>query len=1001
MSILKRIHQQIDRRRGAGLAMTALAIVHSAPAFAQDNAPAAQEAPAAEAAAEQTQADIVITGSRVARSGYQSPTPLTVLSTEDIQNQSPTNNIADFINQQPALAGSTRPSNSRLNLSSGQAGINALNLRNLGESRTLVLIDGRRSVASTITGLVDVNTIPQSLVKSVEIVTGGASAAYGSDAVAGVVNFILDKKFEGLKVSVDSGITTYGDGGNNSVSVAAGKSFAGGRGHILLSGEYDHRDGIFNVDRDWNATGYVRIQDPNWTATSTTPQYLIRRQVGAANSTPGGLITANSVLAGSGLTANNLRGLYFGQGGQVLQYNFGALTFPSPTGSAAPTLTQGGSWQVNDSGRRIGLDPQDDRYGFYGRLSYEVADGIELFAEGSYNHQHILFNAGPNLQTGIALKNDNAFLINTLGASRLAGVNTVTVATTAADLPYREADNRRKVQRYVIGADGEFTLFGKSAHWDVFGQYGRADLREQLGNIMNIGRMNNATDAVFAQAGNPGGYAAGSIQCRINVDAITTNDDKSCVPLNRLGLGVANPAAISYVLGSPYRDETTEEWDTGVNLAFTPFSTWAGDVSVALGGEWREEKISGFVPNEYQPIIGVDANGRATTSNIWSVGNYLPTNGSYNVKEAYLETVVPLGLGLEFNGAVRATDYSTAGYVTTWKLGATWQPIPDFRFRVVRSRDIRAPNLNELYQAGSANSDAVRNPFYDGTAANGPASYSYSAVATGNPKLRPEIADSLTIGAVLSPRFLRGFNASIDYFRIDVTDAISSFGAQDIINLCQLGQQQFCDAYTVDPSRSTPGQPYLLFRTQPFNAASQLVRGIDFDASYRVPLGSRDSITLRGTATRYLDNLLDSGVPGTVVTNSVGVNGGQYSTPSWIYHVSLTYDTPSTSITAVARGISSGKYSATAIECQTNCPLSTTTYPTYESNHVSGLFYVDLNLARRITVNSKSDAQFFINVTNLFDRAPLLVPETGLAANSTYSDLLGRTFRVGVRFQLH
>ena len=132
-------------------------------------------------------------------------------------------------------------------------------------------------------------------------------------------------------------------------------------------------------------------------------------------------------------------------------------------------------------------------------------------------------------------------------------------------------------------------------------------------------------------------------------------------PLNRLGLGVANPAAISYVLGSPYRDETTEEWDTGVNLAFTPFSTWAGDVSVALGGEWREEKISGFVPNEYQPIIGVDANGRATTSNIWSVGNYLPTNGSYNVKEAYLETVVPLGLGLEFNGAVRATDYSTAG----------------------------------------------------------------------------------------------------------------------------------------------------------------------------------------------------------------------------------------------------------------------------------------------------------------------------------------------------
>ena len=175
---------------------------------------------------------IVVTGTRIVRDGFKSPTPLTVMTQEAIQNQSPTNNIADLINQMPALAGSTRPSNSRLAISSGLAGINTMNLRNLGEVRTLVLLDGRRSVGSTITGLVDINTFPQALVKSVEIVTGGASAAYGSDAVAGVVNYVLDKTYEGFKVNADTGITDKGDGFNYSFNAAIGKSFADGRGHI-------------------------------------------------------------------------------------------------------------------------------------------------------------------------------------------------------------------------------------------------------------------------------------------------------------------------------------------------------------------------------------------------------------------------------------------------------------------------------------------------------------------------------------------------------------------------------------------------------------------------------------------------------------------------------------------------------------------------------------------------------------------------------------------------
>ena len=1015
-------------------AALALAIGLASPTIAAAAAPVdvapAEVAPQTETAAVKTgetapqetaqvgnDAEILVTGSRVARDGFQAPTPVTVLTLAEIQNSSPSNNIADFVNQLPALAGSTRPSNSRLNLSSGQAGINALNLRNLGETRTLVLLDGRRSVGSTITGLVDVNTIPQALVKSVEVVTGGASAAYGSDAVAGVVNFALDKKYKGLKVTVDSGITEKGDGQNYSMGVAGGFAFGSDdRGHVLLSAELAHRDGIFEVDRDWNATGYVRITNPDYNATtnSSVPQFLIRRQVGAANSTPGGLITGSA-----GGTANRLRGTYFGQNGAVQQYQYGPLTFPAVGGSSAPTLTQGGDWRVNDSGRRIGLDPRDDRHGVFGRLSYEVGNGIELYAEGAYNKQEVFFNAGPNLATGIALSATgcgtaataaaapltcNAFLYNALGPAQLANITSVTLATTAADLPFRAISNTREVQRYALGAEGSVDVFGKSASWNLYGQYGRAKLREQLQNVMNVTRMNNATAAVFAPAGNTGGYAAGSIQCLINVDASTTNNDAGCVPLNRLGVGVANPAAINYVLGSPYRDEVVEQYNAAFNVSVTPFRTWAGDVSVAMGAEYRKEQISGYVPAEFQPVSTVDATGRPTTTNRWSVGNYLPTNGSYNVKEAYLETVIPLGLGLEFNGAARATRYSTAGYVTTWKAGATWQPIEDIRFRVTRSRDIRAPNLNELFAAGSANSDSVRNPAFTNDGLNGPATFGYSATVTGNLNLRPEKSDSWNIGGVLTPRFLPGFNLSVDYFRIDLKDAISTFSAQDIINLCVQGQQQFCDAYTTDPARSTPGQPYLQFRSQPFNAASQLVRGIDIDASYRLPIDrlfadADGSLTLRGVATRYIDNLFNSGVPSTVILNSVGVNGGQATTPKWIYRGSISYDTPSFSITGVGRGVSSGKYVANGIECQTTCPVSTTNFPTYDENHVSGLFYADLNITAKIAMGT-ADAQVFLNVTNVFDRWPLLVPETGLAANSTYSDLLGRAFRVGIRMEL-
>ncbi|HYJ83756.1 MAG TPA: TonB-dependent receptor [Allosphingosinicella sp.] len=997
----------------SGAAFAAIAI--AAPAAAQtdpadDAASAETEVSQADpvAAEPEDRQDIVVTGTRVIRDGFQAPTPLTVLTKEDIENTSPTNNIADFVNQLPQLAGSTKPANSRLNISNGSAGINALNMRNLGENRVLILIDGRRSVGSTIFGWVDINTIPQALVDRVEVVTGGASSAYGSDAVSGVVNFILNKKYEGIQVEGDIGVTTVGDGFNYSGSVAGGTAFAGGRGHVIFNAEIAHQDGIFSVDPDdrpWNHTGYVAVTNPAYNATtnSSVPQFLTTlRGIGVGNQTPGGLITASA-----GGVANRLRGLYFVENGVVRQFQYGTgYNFPALGGAAVTTRTQGPDAFLNDSGRRIGLNPRDDRYGFFGRASFEVADRIEIFAEGSYNRQEVLFNAGPNLAsytlntTGCTATpvpiTCNAFALQTLGAAQLAGVTSISVTSTGADLPFRGINNQRKVQRYVVGAEGEFDAFGKAARWDVYAQYGRSDVREQLRDIQHLTNLANATAAAFAPAGNAGGYATGSIQCLINLDANPSNNDPACVPLNRLGIGVADPAAIDYALGDPYRKQVLEQSVAGANLSLTPFATWAGDVSVAVGAEYREEKIRGTVPAEFQPII----NPNGTTTNRWSVGNYLPFTGKYNVKEAYLETVIPLGLGLEFNGAIRATDYSNSGYVTTWKLGATWAPIEDIRLRITRSRDIRAPNLNELYQAGTANSDSVRNPKFTPDLANGPQFFSYSGLTTGNPDLDPEKADSWNVGAVFSPRFLPGFTASVDYFRIDLEGAIDTISAQETVNRCDEGRQEYCDAISNDPVRSQPNNPYLLIRTQPFNFVSHLVRGVDFDVAYRRRFAQSSSLLLKGTATRYIENLRDTGIVGTVPVDTVGANGGQASTPKWIYRFSTTWDTPNYSLTGVARGVSSGKYLANAIECQTTCPVSTTQFPTYDNNHVKGALYFDLNATMKFSALGDGDGEFFINVTNILNDGPILLPETGLAANSTFSDLLGRTFRAGVRLRL-
>lgn len=914
-----------------------------------DVAKAGTKSPAAQSA---SNSEVInVTGTRIANSRAKTPTPVSTLTQSDIQNQSPTNNLADLVNQLPQFAGSTTPQNSRLALSGGTAGINALNLRNLGAVRSLVLLDGRRTAPSAITGIVDINTLPQQLVKRVDVVTGGASAQYGSDAVAGVTNFVLDKTYTGLKINGDSGISTYGDGVNYSTSIAGGFGFAHNKGHVLLSGDYAHEDGIYSVTRNWNENNSRIMTNPDYAAGNGQPYYIVRRAAGTNNALPGGIINSST-----GTVANSLKGIYFGQGGSVNQYNYGSL--------ATSSTSLGGDYALADNGRNIGLSPGSDRKNLFGRLSYDVTPWMTLYAEGAYNESEYIYNAGPQYLTSIKLNSDNPYLVDALGADALKNVSSVTVGTTAHDMPYRRTDNRRNVQRYTFGGEGNFTMFGKRASWSAYAQYSATRTHEQIYNVMNTTKIANATDAVRTSSGN--------IVCRSTL----TNPGNGCAPIDWLGTGVMSAASIDYALGNPWRDEKFEEIVSGVNLSMTPFATWAGDVNIAVGGEYRDERVSGYVPTEYQSG--------------WSVGNFLPTFGGYNVKEAYLETEVPLAKGLSFNGAVRGTDYSTSGYVTTWKIGGTWQPVQDILFRATQSRDIRAPNINELYQAGTSRTTSILDPATGNTD-------TVLEMTTGNSKLKPEKANSTVVGSVITPRFAPGLSISVDWFHIKLKDAIEQFYSQDIVDQCYQGDQSFCSAVSADPT----GQRDLYIKASPFNFSQITTSGIDIDAAYQFPVrrifpNANGTFTIHGQASNYLSYIADSGLSPAINTAGDITSGP----PKWIYRFSATYNTSDFSVTAIARGISSGNYSNSYVQCTSNCPAYNAYFPTIDNNHVRGNFYFDMNFTYKLKYQNFGNMQVFLNVTNLANSHPILVPESGLAADSTYSNLLGRTFRGGVRIEL-
>jgi outer membrane receptor protein involved in Fe transport len=540
----------------------------------------------------------------------------------------------------------------------------------------------------------------------------------------------------------------------------------------------------------------------------------------------------------------------------------------------------------------------------------------------------------------------------------------------------------RNVQRFVAGGNGTFDALGTTWTWDGYVQHGVTHATEGIANIVSTNYLTQAIDSVY----NP----AGQIVCRSNL----TGGNPGCVPLNPFGTNVASADAVNYVDGSPYRKEIFSEDEMSFSLSGEPFSIWAGPVSLATGIEHRMEGVNGYVPPEYQSG--------------WYAGNYLATVGHYSVTEGFVETVVPLARdewwarSLDLNAAARFTDYSTSGFVSTSKIGATYQITDDLRLRATRSRDIRAPNLSELYNNGVYSNGFAQDP------RNGFVNVPAFGLTTGNPDLKPEVADTTGLGIVYQPAFLPGFGFSVDYYNIALNGAISTISAQQIINQCYVSQQQqYCAAITPNPT----GSGFTRVLIEPFNLNTLKARGLDFEANYNVSAsdiidGWNGNLSIRGLATNYIENLTSYGIPSVPSLNTAGTNGGS-GPPHWRFNVTGIYSNEPFTVGLTARGASQGKLSDAYIQCTTGCPVATVNNETINNNQLPGTFYFDVNLSYEFMKGEDGVGSVFFNVSNLLDAAPAVVPvgPSGLSqisqgTNPYLYDELGRFFRLGVRFNM-
>ena len=786
-----------------------VAILASAGVSAQttDMAPVEDEAEA-----------IVVTGSRIDRA-FDAPTPTLQVTASDLSVAARTN-VAAALNDLPQFRATTSPQTTGTNTSAGQAPVD---LRGLGISRTLVLVNGRRLSSDN-----DLNAIPTVLIKSVDIVTGGASAAWGSGAVAGVVNVTLDGKFTGVKLGAQAGISSYGDAAEHRFEGAFGTSFADGRGHFVIGGEYLNNEGVIPKVSRPNVGRWATISNGGGT-------FILSPDVGFSNAAYGGIILSG-VLAGKG----------FNPDGSLRPINYGVVSGTNMIGGEGPS---------NDDLSPL-VTPQR-RYSMAAQASFDLTENLTVTAE--FRHSRMWNNYiwfGDHNRGNLTIKSDNAFLRQEIrDAMAAAGQTSFTMGRFNSDLSYSTIDFERKNTQATLAIDGK----SSDGRWryGAYYSHGQFDNNIDTPGFLLTTPYAQAVDSVISPTTN-------KPICRIAL----TNPNTNCVPIDLFGLGAPSQDAIDYVTGTPRSRSRTKLDTAGFSLRGEPFDLWAGPVSIAVGGEWRKESINARV-------------GDLDLAKAFQTFSFSPLKGSFTVKEAFAEILLPLARDLpvlnklEFNGAARISDYNTTGSIWSWKLGLTNEFFPGVKGRVTRSRDIRSANLAELYTQSTTGYNTLTDPKTN-------TSVYVLNNGGGNPNLRPETADTFTAGFVLSP--LSRLNLTLDYYDIRIKDVITTIAAQDLVTRCFNGNLDLCTKVERDAS-GTIVRTVATF----INLAEYQTDGVDAELSYVLPV-SAGNLTFRLLGTWVSRLSTNDGVSKIDYVKSQGYSFG-LGVPEWRVNASVAYRT--------------------------------------------------------------------------------------------------------------
>ncbi|TIX51478.1 TonB-dependent receptor domain-containing protein [Alteraurantiacibacter aquimixticola] len=949
-------------------------------------AQAAGEAAQSSAAQEDEDDTIVITGSRI-RSSFDQPTPVTMLDTARLDQRGATN-LGDALNELPSFRASESAATAGLSPGPGlNVGGRILDLRGLGSLRTLTLVDGKRFVPSTTQGTVDTNMVPSILLSRAEVVTGGASAVYGSDAVSGVVNLIMDRGFTGYKVNGQLGISNEDDNFTRQVGAAGGWDL-GPDVHLVIGGEWEKAEGVDACrDRDW-CVGGMTIVGRNPLAPGQEPTIPSSNVVanGSVWTTDFHGITTPPASAYTGVDLPVLRpidGITFNDDGTPRRYELG---------SYANRIWMIGGETATPAEENVYFDfpivSPTERYSAMGLLTMDATEDLSFelgVTVGGSDGKH---RSTAYRSIAITIQDDNPFIprsddptldIPTILAD--SGDTSFTLGKGFDDVGPVQIDARNRVFRIVAGAE-----YDLSSDWtaDVYYQFGRNSFRSDLRNNTITANIVKALDATSV---------GGEPVCRVNADADPSNDDPACVPLNPFGYanGPLFAAAADYVTADGFQTSITKQHVVAANVTGSLVELPAGPLGVAFGAEYRSDSLTG------------DTDAISQAGGFFNAGNGSIISGKIEVTEGYGEIDVPLLADVAFaselglSAAIRQTHYSRSSdftpsstvNATTWKVGAVWAPVDEVRFRVTRSRDIRAPNIPELFGPQTTRTGILTD------VGNGGVQVIVPITSGSNPNLLPEKADTFTAGVVIQPQsgFLSRFRASIDYYDIDIADAIGVLGQQNIVQRCEDGDALSCTLITRDSDNNVTN-----INDTVQNVNRLIARGVDFQLNYAQPLGSDNALSLVLLANYVNDLITVDSVGSTDRAGQTGLRGGTPAgIPDWTIDATASLDIgQSFTFNAHVRWINSGFFFPSFIEPGDE-GFSLANPNSANTNSVPSRTYVDLMATYRLQVDFAERLEFYAGVDNVFNQDPPNFPGANGAGNNVLFNPVGRMFKGGLR----